>query len=405
LKGKESGRFFEKKLRKKLLLLLGGAACRCAAPKIKVFFASFLFTKKKVFLLFFLPSLAFADPTTIGQLVTVAGAPTNQLYGYGLVVGLPGTGDQTTEVPYTQQSILNMLRNMGIALPNVTSMQPNDVASVMVTAEVPAFIHAGQHVDVTVSAVGNAASLAGGVLLPTPLRGGDGVVYAQAQGPLLVSGFATGAGGTSTSVNVPTVGSLPGGAIMANAIPAAYAIKGVSTLLLDEPDFQTSQKIADVINTAYGGGTANAVSPGEVDVSAPGIDPMRFVAGVLSLPINPPEQAPTIIVDAQSGTIVMNAGVTLGPAVVSHGDLTVNITTTTGVSQPGALSGGSTVAVQNTSVSAKQAKADVINLPRAATLQDVAAALNAVGATPSDLIAIIQALKQAGAINGTIKVI
>ncbi len=348
---------------------------------------------------------ARAESTTIGQLVTVAGAPTNQLYGYGLVVGLPSSGDQTTEVPYTQQSILNLLRNMGIALPNVTSMQPNDVASVMVTAEVPAFVHAGQHVDVTVSAVGNATSLAGGVLLPTPLRGGDGVVYAQAQGPLLVSGFASAAGGTSTSVNVPTVGSLPGGAIIASTIPAAYAVNGVSALLLDTPDYQTAQQIADVVNASFGGGTANAVSPGEVDLASAGAAPMRFIAGVLALEITPPAQAPTIIVDAQSGTIVMNAGVTLGPAVVSHGDLTVNIQTTTSVSQPGPLSNGTTVAVQNSSVSAQQPKADVINLPRAATLQDVAAALNAVGATPQDLIAIIEALKQAGAINGMIKVI
>jgi flagellar P-ring protein precursor FlgI len=357
-------------------------------------------------LAFLLCPLAHADTTTLDQLVTIAGAPTNQLYGYGLVVGLPGTGDQTTQVPYTQTSILNMLRNMGINLPNVTSMQPNDVASVMVTAEVPAFAHAGQHVDVTVSAVGNAASLAGGVLLPTPLRGGNGVVYAQAQGPLLVSGFASSAGGTSTSVNVPTVGSLPGGAIVANTIPAQYATNGAVQLLLNDPSYRTAQQVADVINTAFGAGTAAAVSPAEIDVSSTsGAEPMRFMAGLMALPITPVAQAPTIIVDAQSGTIVMNAGVTLGPAVVSHGDLTVNIQTTNSVSQPGALSNGTTVGVQNTAVNAKQPKADVINLPRAATLTDVAAALNAVGATPSDLIAIIQALKQAGAINGTIKVI
>jgi flagellar P-ring protein precursor FlgI len=348
---------------------------------------------------------AAADTTTIDQLVTVAGAPTNQLYGYGLVVGLPGSGDQTTQVPYTQESILNMLRNMGISLPNVTSMQPNDVASVMVTAEVPAFAHAGQHVDVTVSAVGNAASLAGGVLLPTPLRGGNGVVYAQAQGPLLVSGFTSGASGSSTSVNVPTVGSLPQGAIVSTTIPASYATNGVTSLLLDTPSYQTAQQVADVINASFGGGIATAVSPAEVDLAPPDEAPMRFMARVLALPITPAAQAPTIIVDAQSGTIVMNAGVTLGPAVVSHGDLTVNISTTNAVSQPNALAQGSTVGVQNSTVTAKQPKADVIHLPRAATLQDVAAALNAVGATPQDLIAIIEALKQAGAINGTIKVI
>ncbi|MBU6448817.1 MAG: flagellar basal body P-ring protein FlgI, partial [Rhodospirillales bacterium] len=185
---------------------------------------------------------ARADSTTISELVTVAGAPTNQLYGYGLVVGLPGTGDQTTQVPYTQQSILNMLRNMGVSLPNVSTMQPNDVASVMVTSEVSAFAHAGQHVDVTVSAVGNATSLAGGVLLPTPLRGGNGVIYGQAQGPLLVSGFAASSGGTSASVNVPTVGSLPGGAILANTIPAAFSVNGSSALLLNDPSFETAQQ-------------------------------------------------------------------------------------------------------------------------------------------------------------------
>ena len=180
---------------------------------------------------------AHADTTTIDQLVTVAGAPTNQLYGYGLVVGLPGTGDQTTEVPYTQQTILNMLRNMGVALPNVTTMQPNDVASVMVTGEVPAFAHSGQRVDVTVSAMGNATSLAGGVLLPTPLRGGNGIVYAQAQGPLLVSGFASGANGTTTSVNVPTVGSLPSGGILANTIPTNYAVNGTTRTAAQHAEF------------------------------------------------------------------------------------------------------------------------------------------------------------------------
>ncbi len=352
-----------------------------------------------------LSGAARAGSTTISQLVTVAGAPSNQLYGYGLVVGLPGTGDQTTQVPYTQQSILNMLRNMGIALPNVNNMQPNDVASVMVTAEVPAFAHAGQHIDVTVSAMGNAASLAGGVLLPTPLRGANGSIYAQAQGPLLVSGFAASMGGNTTSVNVPTVGSLPGGGILAATIPATFSINGNSALLLNTPSYQTSQQIADTINAACGSSTASAISPGEVDLTSSGQDPMRFLSNVLALPISTPQQPPTIIVDAQSGTIVMNAGVTLGPAVVSHGDLTVNIQTQNQVSQPGPFSNGQTAVVQNSVVSASQGKAKVVALPKAATLQDVAAALNAVGATPSDLIAIIQALKQAGAINGTIKVI
>jgi len=348
---------------------------------------------------------AVAQTTTIGQLVSVSGAPENQIYGYGLVVGLPGTGDQTTQVPYTQQSILNMLRNLGISLPNVTTMQPNDVASVMVTADVPAFSHAGQRLDVMVSALGNASALTGGVLLPTPLRGPNDVTYAEAQGPLLVSGFSAGASGSSTTQNVPTVGTLPGGAILAATIPSNYDINGQTALLVDTPDFNTAQIIQNTIDRSLGDQTAVAVSPGEVDISINGRNPMDMISDIMAMPIQQPQQTPTIIVDAQSGTIVMNSGVTLGPAVVSHGDLTVSIQMQTSISQPSPFSSGQTAGVQNSVVSTKQGKAQVIALPKAATLQDVASALNAVGATPSDLIAIVEALKQAGAINGSIKVI
>jgi flagellar P-ring protein precursor FlgI len=336
-------------------------------------------------------------------LVTVAGAPSNQLYGYGLVVGLPGTGDQTTEVPYTEQSILNMLRNMGITLTDVTFMQPNDVASVMVTAEVPPFSAAGQHVDAIVSAVGDAGSLAGGVLLPTPLRGGNGEVYGQAQGPLLVSGFSVSANGSSQTSNIPTVGSLPGGVVLSVAIPASFSQNGMTRLMVNS--YQNAQQIADVIDRTYGPDAAAAVSPGEVDLRDGDASSVRFMAGVLSLAIVPAEQEPTIVVDAQSGTIVMNAGVELGPAVVSHGNLTVSIQTLNGVSQPAPFSNGTTTPVQNSVVSAHQGKASVIYLPRRATLAEVAQALDAIGATPADLVAIVQALKLAGAITGVVKVI
>ena len=337
--------------------------------------------------------------------MTVAGAPTNQLYGYGLVVGLPGTGDQTSEVPYTQQSILNMLRNMGVTLTGVTFMQPNDVASVMVTAEVPPFSAAGQHIDAIVSAVGDANSLAGGVLLPTPLRGGNGQVYGQAQGPLLVSGFSVSAGGSSQTSNIPTVGSLPGGVNLSVAIPASFSEGGMTRLMVNAPSYQGAQQIADVIDRVYGLGAASAVSPGEVDLQDGEANSVRFMAGVLSLPIIPAEQEPTIVVDAQSGTIVMNAGVELGPAVVSHGNLTVSIQSINGVSQPAPFSNGVTTPVQNTVVSAQQGKAHVIYLPHRATLAEVAQALDAIGATPADLVAIVQALKLAGAITGVVKVI
>jgi flagellar P-ring protein precursor FlgI len=221
----------------------------------------------------------------------------------------------------------------------------------------------------------------------------------------LVSGFSAGASGSSTTQNVPTVGTLPGGAILAATIPSNYDINGQTALLVDTPDFNTAQIIQNTIDRSLGDQTAVAVSPGEVDISINGRNPMDMISDIMAMPIQQPQQTPTIIVDAQSGTIVMNSGVTLGPAVVSHGDLTVSIQMQTSISQPSPFSSGQTAGVQNSVVSTKQGKAQVIALPKAATLQDVASALNAVGATPSDLIAIVEALKQAGAINGSIKVI
>lgn len=348
-----------------------------------------------------------AQAARIGDLVTLAGSPENQLIGYGLVVGLPGTGDQTTEIPYTQQSILNMLTNMGMSLPNVNFMQPDDVASVMVTARIPPYSSQGQQINVTVSALGNASSLAGGILLPTPLKGGNGMIYAQGEGAILVSGFATGnAGGSSKRVNVPTVGEIPHGAIMSRTIPSQFSRNGIVDLLVDHPSFTTASRIASAIDRVYGRWTAQAISPGDVRVrSARMENDVAFMSDILNLDVVPRSPSPTVVVDAQSGTIVMGAGVTLGPAVVAHGNLTVTIQAINGVSQPNPFAGGTTVGVRNTAVSAKQKKAKILNLPKTATLADVARVLNAVGATPSDLISIIEALKEAGAINAKLKVI
>lgn len=346
-----------------------------------------------------------ARAESIGDLVSIAGAPDNQLVGYGLVVGLPETGDQTTQIPYTKQSILNMLRQMGIRLQGNSFMQPDDVAAVMVTAQVPAFIHAGQHVDVTVSALGNASSLNGGVLLPTPLEGADGAVYAQAQGAVLVSGFQVSAAGSSSRTNIPTVGQVPGGAIMGRTISAHFVDNGKVRLLLDQPSFATASNIAHAIQAHFGASTAQAESPGMVVVHGFGRSPVRFVSEVLALSVKPGKQSPKVVIDAQSGTIVMGAGVELGPAVVSHGTLTVQIQAQNAVSQPAPFSRGRTTGVTNAQVSARQGRAHVVNLPHATSLGAVARALNAIGATPADLIAIVQALKQAGALKAQLKVL
>jgi flagellar P-ring protein FlgI len=352
--------------------------------------------------------LPVAHAERVEELVSVAGAPSNQLVGYGLVVGIPGTGDQTTQVPYTQQAITNMLSHEGITLPQTAFMQPNDVASVMVTATVPPYSEQGAAINATVSAVGNATSLAGGVLLPTPLTGGNGQIYAQAQGAILVSGFAAGAAGSSTRTNTPTVGQLPGGAILSRSIPSSFSNNGQISLLLNEPSFTNALKIADAINARYGHGVASADSPGVVRLHDDGATPSQsviFMAGVMDIEVEPKQPLPIVVVDAQSGTIVMGGGVSLGPAVVSHGNLTVQIQVSNTASQPNPLARGTTTRLRNAAVSASEKPAHVVNLPKATTLAQVAAALNAIGAEPADLIAIIQALKEAGALKAELKVV
>lgn len=349
-------------------------------------------------------TLGAARADTIRDLVSLSGAPSNQLVGYGLVVGLPGTGDQTTEVPYTKQSILNMLRQMGIRLQGRSFMQPKDVAAVMITAQVPPYKHSGQHINVTVSAMGNAKSLNGGVLLPTPLKGGNGTVYAQAQGPVLVSGYQAQAAGSSSRTNTPTVGQIPNGAILSQTIKTNTKQGGKTKLLLNNPNFTTSANIAKTIQDHFGPKAAKAVSPGMVVIPHSKNLSVATMARVMNLQVTPGSQPPQVVINAQSGTIVMGAGVQLGPAVVSHGNLTVRVQANNGVSQPAPFSSGRTVGVRNARVSAGQGKAHVLTLPHATSLGAVARALNAIGATPSDLIAIVQALKQAGALKAHVKV-
>lgn len=352
-------------------------------------------------------SVTMCRADQVRLLVTLAGAPSNQVVGYGLVVGLPGTGDQTTQIPYTQQAITNMLSHEGITLPKSAFMQPNDVASVMVTADVPPYSEPGSNLNVTVAALGNATSLAGGVLLPTPLKGSNGRIYAQAQGPLLVSGFAAGKSGSSIRSNTPTVGRIPDGAVMSRAIPTAtWSPRGAARLLLKRPSYENAARIAEAINLQVGRGTARALSPDVVEVlRRGGTQAVAFLARVLAVQVVTEAPPPTVIVDAQSGTIVMGGDVRLRPAIVSHGNLTVSIQTTNSVSQPNPLARGSTVGVSNATVATSQTGGHVVALPAATTLAEIADALNKIGATPADLIAIVEALKEAGALEARIKVV
>lgn len=350
-----------------------------------------------------------ARADAIRDLTSVEGVRNNQLVGYGLVVGLSGSGDQATQVPFTTQSLLNMFQRMGINIPaNVASnLQPKNVAAVIVTADLPPFAQPGQAINVTVSAVGNATSLAGGTLLMTPLKGADGQVYAIAQGNVVVSGFGAASGGSSTQTNILTAGTIAGGASVERTVASNFDHPGPLTLALDTPSFSTASRIADRINEAFGHGTAVALNGGTVQVQAPG-DPggrTAFVGQVESLDVAPADPPARVVLDSRSGTVVLGQNVTIGPCAVAHGNLSVTIDTKYQVSQPNPLGAGQTVVTAGADVQAKQEKAKLLMFRPGVTLDAVVRALNAVGATPNDLMAILQGMKQAGALHAQIQVI
>lgn len=348
---------------------------------------------------------AWAD--RLKEMVQVEGARENQLIGYGLVGGLAGTGDQTTQVPYTVQAIQNMMRQMGLTLNPQSFLQPTSVAAVMVTADLPAFVPIGQKIDVTVSAMGNAKSLRGGVLLMTELRGADGQVYAIAQGSLLVSGFEASGQAASTTVNIPTVAQIPNGAIIERTAKSSFSDNGTILLDLDQRSFGNAARIADAINARMGP-VAQATGPAQIAVRAPPTVPaqVRFVADLLDLNVSPEAPIAEVVIDAQSGTVVLGQDVKIGPAAVAYGSLAVTVNETPEVSQPGPFSsGGTTKVVPRTSVKATEKTAKIVELTNAPRVSDIVRNLNAIGATSSDLIAILQALKQSGSLHARIKVI
>jgi flagellar P-ring protein precursor FlgI len=342
----------------------------------------------------------------IKDMVQVEGARTNQLIGYGLVGGLAGTGDQTTQVPYTTQAITNMLRQMGLTLNPAQFLQPTSIAAVMVTGELPAFMQIGQRIDVTVSALGNAKSLRGGVLLMTELRGADGQVYAIAQGSLLVSGFEASGQAASTTVNIPTVAQIPQGASIERTTKAVYATDGVVRLDLDDRSFGNASRITDAINLRMGP-VAAPDGPAQIVVKAPVQEAVRvrFLADILDLQINPEPPQAQVVIDAQSGTVVMGQDVRIGPAAVAYGSLAVTVNESPQVSQPNSFSQGRTQRVPRSQVQAQEKPLKIVQLEDAPKVSDIVRNLNAIGATSSDLIAILQALKQSGSLHARIKVI
>lgn len=357
----------------------------------------------------FLACLAVsANAERIRDLASIQGVRQNQLIGYGLVVGLDGTGDMTILTPYTTQSITNMLQQMGVNMPATAAatMMPKNVAAVMVTASMPAFSKPGQTLDVTVSSMGNATSLSGGTLLMTPLKGGDGQVYAMAQGNLLVGGAGASAGGSKVQVNHLSVGLISAGATVERAIPTAIGQGQFVDLELRTTDFTTASRVVDAINRSFMPGTASALDGRVIQVKAP-LDPderVSFLGQVEDIEVAPAEAAAKVILNARTGSIIMNQAVTIENCAVAHGNLSVVITTTPSVSQPGPLSGGNTVVTQQSQISVKSQKGSLITL-KGASLDDVVKALNAVGATPQDLLAILQAMKSAGTLKADLEII
>jgi flagellar P-ring protein precursor FlgI len=327
--------------------------------------------------------------------------------GYGIVVGLDGTGDSSSQAPFTLQSIKNMLERYGVTLPP-GNMQLKNVAAVTVTTELPPFSRPGQKIDVTVASMGNAKSLRGGALIMTPLRGADGKIYAMAQGNLVVGGFGAQAkDGSRISVNIPSAGRIPLGATVERDVPTDIAANGTINLTLNTPDFTTAKRMSDLINRELGGGVAEALDAVSVRVLAPSRpeQQVNFLSYIENLELTPGEPAARVIVNSRTGTVVIGSNVRVSPAAVTHGSLTVAIREKADVSQPGALSGGQTVVTPESEITATQEKRPMFLFAPGVTLNEIVQAVNQVGAAPGDLVAILEALRAAGALKAELIVI
>lgn len=360
-----------------------------------------------LFSICFAAAASVSHAQKIKELASIGGVRSNQLVGYGIVVGLDGSGDQTTQTPFTVQSVINMLTQLGVQLPPSTSLQLKNVAAVTVTASLPPFSRVGQQIDITVSSIGNAKSLRGGTLLMSPLKGADGQVYAIAQGNLVVAGAGAAAGGSSTQVNQLSVGRIPNGASVEREVPGGVGQAESITLALNDADFTTANRVTQTINSALGGGLARSLDSRTIQVKAPQ-DPdarVAFMSRLENLTVVPGEAIAKVIINARTGSVVMNQAVMLEPCAISHGNLTVTIQADNNVSQPKPLSGGSTEKTENAAIDIKAEKGGVTSLPKSANLNSVVRALNKIGATPQDLLAILQAMKAAGALKAELEII
>jgi flagellar P-ring protein precursor FlgI len=347
-----------------------------------------------------------AHAERIKDLASITGVRNNQLVGYGLVVGLDGSGDQTTQTPFTVQSIISMLSALGVNLPPGQSLQLKNVAAVMVTANLPPFARAGQPIDITVSSIGNAKSLKGGTLILTPLKGADGQIYAMAQGNVVIVGAGASGAGSKTVVNHLSVGRITGGATVEKEVPVSLGQGEFVSLDLNTADFDTTRRMVDAINRLIPG-VASAVDGRQIRVRAPMSSDERvsFLGRLENIEVNPAQAAAKVIVNSRTGSVVMNQAVVLENCAVAHGNLIVSVNADNSVSQPGALSRGQTAGVTNAQVEIKQEGGALMNLKRGANLADIVKALNALGANPQDLIAILQAIKSAGALHAELEII
>jgi flagellar P-ring protein precursor FlgI len=345
--------------------------------------------------------------TRIKEVASVQGVRANQLVGYGLVVGLDGTGDQSQGAPFTAQSLTAMLSQMGVAVPPGVTLSAKNVAAVMVTASLPPFAQPGQPIDVNVSSMGNAKSLRGGLLVATPLKGADGAVYAMAQGNLLVGGAGASAAGSKVQINHLSAGRIPQGATVERSVPTPLAQGEFIQLDVMSADFATARDVARAINKSKGEGTAWAQDGRVVRVRAPQDMHARvaFLADVENLNLELAKPAARIVLNARTGSVVMNEAVTLAPCAVAHGSLSVTISSTPVISQPNPLGRGDTVQAEKADITIAQQAGSLVQMPAGTKLADVVKALNALGATPQDLLAILQAMKAAGALSAEIEVI
>ncbi|AHE50165.1 MULTISPECIES: flagellar basal body P-ring protein FlgI [Aeromonas] len=350
--------------------------------------------------------LGLAHASRIKDLSSVEGVRSNQLIGYGLVVGLPGTGEKNNA--FTEQTFRTMLNNFGIKVPDNIKPKIKDVAPVAIHADLPPFSKPGQTIDVTVSAIGEAKSLRGGTLLQTFLKGLDGRVYAVAQGSLVVGGLgAEGADGSKVVVNTPTVGRIANGATVEREVPNSFSQGDTITFNLNRPDFTTARRVADVVNDLVGPNTAQALDATSIKVFAPRDPSQRvaYLATIENLEVDPATESAKIIVNSRTGTIVIGSEVKLRPAAISHGGLTVTIAENQQVSQPNPLAGGQTAVTNNSTINVQQDPGRMFKLDTGATLDDLVRAVNQVGIAPGDLMAILEALQQAGAIQGQLVIL